>query len=92
MATTEHRTFQISGRVQGVFYRQSTQTEARRLGLHGYARNNSDGTVTVEAEGPPEALAALEKWCRQGPPAARVTGVTVEPGAVQGYKEFEIRG
>jgi len=87
----EHRTFRIHGRVQGVFYRQSTRTEAKRLGLMGYARNNPDGTVTIEAEGPIEALKALEAWCRKGPPAARVDAVEVEPGEVRGYSLFEVR-
>lgn len=87
---TEHRTFHIQGHVQGVFYRQSTRTEARRLGLAGTVRNNPDGSVTVEAEGTPEALNALESWCRQGPPAARVASVEVQSGPVQGYREFEV--
>ncbi|WP_139924411.1 acylphosphatase [Hymenobacter sp. DG01] len=87
---TEHRTFHVQGHVQGVFYRQSTRTEARRLGLTGTVRNNPDGSVTVEAEGPAEALSALEHWCRQGPPAARVELVEARSGPVQGYREFEI--
>ncbi|WP_188558800.1 acylphosphatase [Hymenobacter glacieicola] len=91
MSTVEHRIFRISGVVQGVFYRQSTRTEARRLGLVGYARNNEDGTVTIEAEGSVAALDALEAWCRQGPPAARVEQVTVSSGPVQGYPEFAIQ-
>lgn len=90
--TVEHRTFLVYGRVQGVFFRQSTRHQARRLGLVGYARNNPDGTVSIEAEGPAEALAALESWCRQGgPPAARVDEVVVTAGAVQGYAKFEVR-
>ncbi|MBT9393348.1 acylphosphatase [Hymenobacter sp. NST-14] len=87
----EHRIFRVHGRVQGVFYRQSTRQQARQLGLTGYARNNPDGTVTIEAEGPPEALAQLEQWCHQGPPAARVEEVEATTGPVQGYPEFEIR-
>lgn len=63
----EHRTLRIHGRVQGVFYRQSTRTEAHRLGLTGYARNNPDGTVTVEAEGPAEALDAVGSMVPQRP-------------------------
>ncbi|UYZ61473.1 acylphosphatase [Hymenobacter weizhouensis] len=90
-ATVQHRTFRIHGRVQGVFFRQSSQAEARRLGLHGYARNNDDGTVTIEAEGPAEALAALEAWCQHGPPAARVERVEVVADEVRGYTEFEVR-
>ncbi|RFP63952.1 acylphosphatase [Hymenobacter lapidiphilus] len=88
----EHRTFLVHGRVQGVFFRQSTQQQARQLGLGGYARNNPDGTVTIEAEGAAEALAALESWCRQGGPvAARVDSVEVTAGPVRGYEKFEVR-
>ena len=87
----EHRTYQVHGRVQGVFYRQSTRTEAERLGLTGFARNNPDGTVTIEAEGPTEALDDLEAWCHQGPPAAQVDAVDATPGKVQGYTVFEVR-
>jgi acylphosphatase len=89
--STEHRTFRIHGRVQGVFFRQSTQQEATRLGLHGYAQNNPDDTVTIEAEGPAEALAALEQWCQHGPPLARVDKVDAQSGPVQGFQGFEVR-
>lgn len=87
----EHRTLHIHGLVQGVFFRQSTRSEAQRLGLTGYARNNPDGTVTIEAEGPVEALDKLEAWCHQGPAAARVDQVEAETGEVQGYQTFEVR-
>jgi len=62
----------IRGRVQGVFYRASTRDEARQLGLHGWVRNLPDGSVEVLAEGPEVQLLQLLRWCRQGPPAARV--------------------
>ncbi|TGD83095.1 acylphosphatase [Hymenobacter wooponensis] len=87
----EHRTIHVHGRVQGVFYRQSTRTEARRLGLSGTVCNNPDGTVTIEAEGAPDALDALEAWCHQGPPAAHVERVAAKPGPIQGYEEFEVK-
>ncbi|TGE17565.1 acylphosphatase [Hymenobacter elongatus] len=87
----QHRTFHVQGRVQGVFFRQSAHIEAQRLGLTGYARNNADGTVTIEAEGAATALDELETWCRTGPPAARVASLHVTTGAVQGYREFEVR-
>ncbi|WP_019949440.1 acylphosphatase [Hymenobacter aerophilus] len=91
-SVTEHRTFTVHGRVQGVFFRQSTRQQARQLGLVGYARNNPDGTVTIAAEGPTEALAALESWCRQGGPvAARVDKVEVTAEEVQGYEQFDVR-
>lgn len=87
----QHRLLHIRGHVQGVFYRQSARTEAARLGLTGYARNNPDGTVTIEAEGTPEALDALVAWCQQGPPVARVEEVEVSAGPVQGYAEFVVQ-
>ncbi len=68
----------VSGRVQGVSYRASAADEARRLGLGGWVKNLRNGSVELEAEGSPEAVAALLDWCEQGPPSARVTGVAVE--------------
>ena len=82
----------IRGRVQGVFYRDSTQREAQRLGLHGWVRNRSDGSVEAIAQGPPERVAALIDWCHEGPPLARVVEVSVieESGDVD-EPEFEVR-
>ena len=68
----------ITGRVQGVSYRASTATEARRLGVVGWVKNRSDGGVELEAEGDAEKVAALLAWCENGPPLARVTNVAVE--------------
>ena len=65
----------IRGRVQGVYYRASTQREARALGLTGWVRNRPDGSVEALAEGPRPALERLIAWCEEGPPAARVTDV-----------------
>ncbi|UOR04032.1 acylphosphatase [Hymenobacter aerilatus] len=87
----EHRTFRIHGHVQGVFFRQSAKQEARLLGLTGYARNNEDSTVTIEAEGPAEALDKLAAWCQHGPSTARVERVEEKVGEVQGYTEFEVQ-
>lgn len=68
----------ITGRVQGVSYRASTATEARRLGVVGWVKNRSDGGVEFEAEGESAQIAALLAWCENGPPLARVTEVRVE--------------
>ena len=78
--------FLVSGKVQGVFFRASARNEALRLGVHGHARNLSDGRVEVIASGSAEALHQLEQWLWQGPPAARVDEVTRSPheGEVQG--------
>jgi acylphosphatase len=70
--------FVVSGRVQGVFFRASTQTEAERLGIAGSARNLADGRVEVIAQGSDAALEALETWLYKGPPSARVEGVARE--------------
>lgn len=70
--------FLVSGHVQGVFFRASTRDEARVLGVAGSATNLADGRVEVIAEGSAPALAALERWLWQGPPAARVAAVTRE--------------
>ncbi|HET7925322.1 MAG TPA: acylphosphatase [Rhodanobacteraceae bacterium] len=80
--------FLVSGRVQGVFFRASTQNEARRLGLAGVARNLEDGRVEVIASGADDALSALERWLRQGPPSARVEGVEREAIADRDFDGF----
>ena len=76
--------FLVGGKVQGVYYRAATAEQAERLRLRGWAKNLDDGQVEVVASGPPGALAELAAWLWQGPPAARVTSVTVEewPDAV----------
>jgi len=82
----------IHGRVQGVFYRASTQREAVARGLSGWVRNRADGTVELVAEGPREACESLLDYCRQGPPAARVTAVDVEWSAATGANDgFGVR-
>jgi acylphosphatase len=74
----------VSGRVQGVSYRASTASEARRLGVVGWVRNRPDGTVELEAEGPEETISQLLAWCAQGPPSAAVSNVEVEDVPVKG--------
>jgi len=71
----------VAGRVQGVFYRASTRGRAEALGVTGHARNLPDGRVEVLACGSPSAVEALCAWLREGPPAAHVTAVDVEPVA-----------
>jgi acylphosphatase len=68
----------ITGRVQGVFYRQSTMETANRLGLTGWAKNCLDGSVEAIFEGEKAAIDQAVEWCKQGPPAARVKDVTVD--------------
>ncbi len=68
----------VFGRVQGVFFRASTAERARRLGLAGWVRNRTDGSVEVFAQGAPEAVDALVAWLHEGPPLARVVRVVRE--------------
>jgi acylphosphatase len=65
----------ITGRVQGVWFRGATEAEAQKLGVAGWVRNCSDGSVEALIEGEPGAVRALTAWCRKGPPGARVTDV-----------------
>lgn len=67
----------IEGLVQGVGYRASFAAQARRAGVSGWVRNRADGSVEALIDGPDEALAQLIQWAHSGPPAARVTRVTV---------------
>lgn len=75
MSETETRKWLIAGRVQGVFFRESTRRQAEPLGLSGYAVNLSDGRVEVVAAGPASALDELERWLQDGPEAARVDAI-----------------
>ena len=68
----------ISGRVQGVFYRKSTEEKARALGLSGWVRNMPDGSVETFAVGDQALLEAFIAWCKDGPPMARVDEVALE--------------
>jgi acylphosphatase len=75
-----------------VWYRASTRTEAEGLGLRGWVRNLSDGTVEAHAQGDPGALAGLIAWCREGPSGAEVSRVDIaETEADDALVGFQIR-
>ncbi len=81
----------ISGRVQGVFFRQSMREVATRLGVVGWVRNLSDGRVEAVLEGPREAVEKVIEWAKVGPPAARVERVEVKWEVYTGeFREFKI--
>jgi acylphosphatase len=69
----------ITGRVQGVWYRGWTMETAVGLGLRGWVRNRSDGSVEALFVGPADKVAAMLAACRRGPPAAQVVDITTEP-------------
>jgi acylphosphatase len=69
----------ISGRVQGVGFRDAMRNEALRHGIRGWVRNRRDGSVEAVVQGNRGAVDAMLAWARSGPPAARVTDVAVSP-------------
>jgi acylphosphatase len=73
------RRFIVKGRVQGVFFRESTRREAETLGLSGHAINLSNGDVEVLACGADEAVDRLAHWLESGPPLAKVNEISAEP-------------
>lgn len=82
----------VSGRVQGVGFREATVARASRVGAMGWIRNAEDGSVLVHAEGPEEAVEALLAFLREGPRGAEVDDVAVETVKVEGHEQFAIRG
>jgi acylphosphatase len=86
------RHYFVCGRVQGVYYRSSTQRQAESLGLTGWVRNLADGRVEVLACGDALAIGRLENWLRIGPQWANVTNIEIsneEPSMIP--TSFEVR-
>lgn len=78
----------VDGRVQGVWFRASTQQRARQLGVRGHAVNLADGSVEVVACGDAAAVDALCDWLWQGPEQAQVSAVACEPWVDPGIEDF----
>lgn len=87
-----HKTVSIivSGKVQGVYYRQSAREKATELGVTGYVLNQPDGSVAITATGTTEQLEKLIAWCHQGPRLARVTRVDVKEVSLASFGSFTI--
>jgi acylphosphatase len=81
----------IRGRVQGVGYRDAIIQAAGALAVVGWVRNRRDGSVEAHVQGEMPAVDAVIVWCRQGPPAARVTAVEVADAAVETTAGFSLR-
>lgn len=82
----------IRGRVQGVFFRAATQREARRLGLTGWVKNRTDGSILICAEGEENSIRELTSWAHHGPSAARVDHVEVRwRGYTGDHPDFAIQ-
>lgn len=79
----------MSGRVQGVWFRESCRRQAQAHHVAGLVENRSDGTVLAVFEGSDPAVAHMIAWCREGPTRALVTGVEVTeepPEQLQGFR------
>lgn len=81
----------VSGRVQGVYYRDTCRRVAVGAGVGGWVRNLDDGRVEAVFEGPLEAVERLVAWTRQGPAEASVSGVEIHAEAPEGLAVFAIR-
>ncbi len=89
----EARRFVVRGRVQGVGFRWFVEREARQLGINGWVRNNSDGSVEVLAMGTRDQLSGLRSRLHQGPRAARVDDVQeADARPLDGLNTFRIEG
>ena len=81
----------IHGRVQGVYFRDSMRREAQRLGIAGWVRNRSDGTVEAAVQGESADVDAIVRWAHRGPEYAHVERVEIEPDEGS-YSNFEVIG
>ena len=81
----------VTGLVQGVFFRAWARDEAQALGVSGWIRNCSDGSVEALLEGEAEAIEELIDLLREGPPGAQVEDVEIEETDREGLSSFEVR-
>ena len=81
----------VHGRVQGVFFRDSTRERAQAHGVTGWVCNRRDGAVEAVLEGPPEAVSHVLRFLETGPARARVERVDVSEEEPEGLKEFDVR-
>jgi acylphosphatase len=81
----------VHGRVQGVFFRDTTRRRAETVGVAGWVANRPDGTVEAVFEGDPDAVESMLRFCREGPGRAEVERVDVIEEPVEGLSGFAIR-
>jgi len=83
-----HYNITVTGKVQGVFFRASTEKTAKLLGITGFVKNEENGNVYCEAEGEEELLIKFVQWCHHGPERAEVKRVSVTDGEMKNFTEF----
>jgi acylphosphatase len=86
----KHLNIIVTGKVQGVSYRISTQTKAQQIGITGFVRNESNKSVYIEAEGEENLLADFIAWCKIGPPKAEVNELKITEGSLKKFASFII--
>jgi acylphosphatase len=91
MADEERAHVFVSGRVQGVSFRDATRSQAGQLGLSGWVRNTQDGQVEAVFEGDPDTVQQMTEWCKSGPSSADVEDVFVENEQPENLSGFEVR-
>ena len=87
----KHLNIRVLGRVQGVGFRHSVRSMARYYNIRGFARNEPDGSVYIEAEGDDESIRKFTDWCHKGPGVGRVDELVISEGKLRGFENFEIR-
>ncbi len=90
-ASVVRRRVTVYGRVQGVFFRDSTRERARTHGVSGWVCNRSDGAVEAVLEGPTQAVDEVVRFLHSGPRGARVDNVEVREEEPEGLSGFEVR-
>ncbi len=80
----------VTGHVQGVGFRWSAASEARNLGIKGFVKNLSDGSVYIEAEGSIKELNIFVEWCKKGPAFGFVESATIDTSPPVNYTDFRI--
>ncbi|MBI2017470.1 acylphosphatase [Candidatus Daviesbacteria bacterium] len=87
----KHLNIKVTGLVQGVFFRVSAKDQADKLSIKGFARNEKDGSVYIEAEGEKENLNKFLAWCHKSPTLAKVEEVEIRKDPLKNFSEFEIK-
>lgn len=92
MRNTKRVEINVFGRVQGVFFRGEAQKVAKELGLTGWTKNDTDGSVRIIAEGDEGTLQKFMEWCRKGTAFSKVENIEVEwKGATNEFNDFKIK-
>ncbi len=87
----KHLNIKVHGKVQGVYFRDSTKMVADQLGVKGWIRNESDGSIYIEAEGDDWILDNFLDWCEEGPERADVQLVEKAESEIQNFQNFIIK-